>query len=120
MDAWRHDKLLLGIDLLQKIRAIHQKEDVWSLRRVLAEIVDQKDLDGAQQENIIDVATADALAREIYLRRNSIAHGRKGQHRKVLVPLAHSFNDEAARERAWYQLLKQLAERAIDKWIFSK
>ncbi|WP_147451190.1 hypothetical protein [Corallococcus llansteffanensis] len=120
VDVWRKNTSISNTELLQKIRTIQHKEDTWSLRQVLSKIVNQKDLDEAHHENIIDTATVDVLAREIYLRRNSIAHGRKGQHRKVLVPLGHSFNDESARERAWYQLLKTLAERAIERWIFSK
>jgi hypothetical protein len=120
VSAWRHDATLSDFDLLQNIRNIQRSEDVWSLRQVLREIVDQKLLDAALGDGIIDKADADTLAREIYLRRNSIAHGRKGQHRHVLVPLGYSFGDEAARERSWYQLIKTLAEKSMEKWLFSR
>ena len=118
VSAWRRDVSLSDFELLQRVRSIQRGEDVWSLRQVLREIVDQRLLDAALNDGIIDRADADTLAREIYLRRNSIAHGRKGQHRRVLVPLGYSFGDEAARERNWYHLLRVLAEKAMEKWVF--
>jgi hypothetical protein len=114
--AWRSDALIDEVQLLTNVRGLTQKEDVWSLRRVLGAITDQATLDTAHRDALIQHPTADALASAVYLRRNSIAHGRRGQHARVLVPFCVSGEDGADDVR-WLGLMKKLADAALMKWI---
>lgn len=117
--TWRADPLVNEIDLLKRVRGLTQKEDVWSLRRVLGRIVDQAVLDRASQDGLIPEPTADALANAVYTRRNSIAHGRRGRHTRVLVPFCVSGKD-GADDRRWRDLMKGLADQALAAWILGR
>ena len=115
--AWRVDANVDEQELLRQVRKLQQKEDKWALRRVLGEVVDQPLLDRAHSQGLIAVASVDALTEELYTRRNSIAHGRRGQHDRVLVPNYFSSDDERVRDRAWYDAMRSLADRVMAKWI---
>lgn len=121
IEDWRKDIAIDSQTLLKKIRRLQSdREDRWSLRKVLGEIVEQKDLDNIKRAGLIREATANNLRDCIYLRRNSIAHGRKGQHRETLVPYGFSFGDAGHQDRAWLMYMRKFALKALDKWILKK
>lgn len=113
---WRNDGALSEMDLLARVRHLKDKEDKTGLRAVLGAIVDQALLDTAASQGLIPSASVDVLVTEVYHRRNSIAHGRRGQHKEVLVPFAFSPGRDV-HDRAWYELMGTLARRAINRYI---
>lgn len=119
LNGWRNNNSLDAAGLLKEVRAIARTEDTFALRQVLGQIVDQPLLDKAVSNGIIDVAAVDDLTTKIYLRRNEIAHGRRGQHQKVLVPYAFPFNASAERDIHWLGLMRTLALRSIENWLSS-
>jgi hypothetical protein len=114
--AWRIDGALSDIELLARLRGLKDQEDKTGLRAVLGSIVDQSLLDTAALQALIPSASVDVLVTEVYQRRNSIAHGRRGQHKEVLVPYAFSAGRDA-HDRAWYDLMATLARRALERYI---
>src|SRR5450432_3741608 len=56
-------------------RVFSRMEDTFGLRQVLGQIVDQPMLDDALAASILDQASVDDLSKNVYLRRNEIAHG---------------------------------------------
>ncbi|MEI9940190.1 MAG: hypothetical protein WDO69_23475 [Pseudomonadota bacterium] len=116
VSTWRADQKLTTGALLKKFRQLQQREDIWSLRKVLAHIVDQLFLDQAHEKGLIPTATSDALAQAIYSRRNSVAHGRRGAHTEVLVPYGFAPSLES-NHVDWRDVMTQLAEKALEKWI---
>jgi len=111
---WRHDQGVDDLELMKNFRAMNQREDIKALRAMLGQIIDQQVLDRAHRQGLIGDATADSLTEGIYARRNSIAHGRKGQHVEVLVPFA--FGDEL-RHLSWCGVMALLAEKALKRWV---
>jgi hypothetical protein len=116
LSSWRRDPGITELDLLRNVRRLTQKEDLWSLRQVLGQVVNQVLLDQAHKHHLIDQASADALRDAIYNRRNSIAHGRRGQHARVLVPFCVASKD-TQHDRLWWELMGKLASSALAKWI---
>lgn len=119
LNAWREDRSLDATSLLREVRNIARIEDTFALRQVLGQIVDQAMLDTAFTHGIINSASVDELTKQIYIRRNEIAHGRRGQHQKVLVPYSFPFNTSAERDLHWQSIMSSLARRAIDNWLQS-
>lgn len=117
VSSWRKDSAIDSLQLAQRFRKLHQKEDKWALRQVLGSLVSQAVLDDAHNKGLVPEASADALAESIYLRRNSIAHGRRGQHDRVLVPFGVSLGDTIQQDHAWLDLARKLADLAMDKWL---
>ncbi|MDM8551922.1 hypothetical protein QUF72_17695 [Desulfobacterales bacterium HSG2] len=119
IESWRKDASIGPNELKKKFRnLISDKEDRWALREVLGQFVDQADLDSAHHGGLISDATADALRDCIYARRNSIAHGRLGSNWETLYPFGFSSGDSGAQDRLWYDLMKKLTEKSLQKWIF--
>jgi hypothetical protein len=114
--SWRADLTVDTVQLLKNVRSLQQKEDIWALRRVLGKIVDQPMLDSAHAQGLISEASAEALTQAVYLRRNSIAHGRRGQHQEVLVPFGFSLVGDG-QHRLWRDLLEKLATKALNMWL---
>lgn len=114
--SWRIDSAVPDVELLTRIRNLKDREDKTGLRLVFSEIVNQILLDAATERGLIQAASIDMLVSEVYLRRNSVAHGRRGQHREVLVPYAFSAGRDA-HDRAWYDLMRNLAVRAIRRFV---
>lgn len=114
--GWRADVNVNDLELLKLVRSLKDNEDKTGLRRVLGHIVDQPMLDSAAAQKVISAGTVDVLVSELYQRRNAIAHGRRGQHQEVLVPYAFSPGQDA-QDRAWYDLMRTLALRAIRKFL---
>ena len=119
LNAWRDNRTLDAQRLLKEVRSIARTEDTFALPQVLGQIVDQSMLDAALAAAVIDVASVDDLTDKIYLRRNEIAHGRRGQHQKVLVPYAFPLNASAERDMHWQSVMSLLARRAIEHWLQS-
>jgi hypothetical protein len=116
IEQWRKDTTVDELELMKRIRALNQKEDVTSLRKILGRIVNQHLLDKAHQSGLISSPDADSLTNAIYGRRNSIAHGRKGQHIEVLVPFA--FGDER-KHLAWRDIMAELAKATLARWVLT-
>ncbi len=120
VSAWRSAKYIDCIGLMKKIRSLQGNQDQWALRKVLGEIIDQVMLDHAKDDGLVTNADADSLCQAIYARRNSIAHGRKGQGNHILVPYGFSLGDSGQHDRNWYDFMNDLAILAIEKWILDK
>ena len=119
IEDWRKDSRIEANTLIRKIRRlINEKEEKWALREVLGQIIDQAELDSAHHKRLIPDATADSLRDRIYARRNSIAHGRLGSNWKTLYPFGFSRGDSGAHDRLWYDLMKRLTEKSLQKWVF--
>lgn len=114
--TWRGDPKIDSLGLLKNFRKLQQREDVSSLRRVVGKLVDQQILDQACSAGLILSSTAEALCNGIYNRRNSIAHGRRGQHNQVLVPYAF-YTDHEPSHLAWRDLAGNLATLAVKEWL---
>lgn len=113
LNAWRSNSSLDATELLREVRSLVRTEDMFALRQVLGQIVEQSMLDEALEASILDVASIDDLTTKIYLRRNEIAHGRRGQHQKVLVPYSFPLNASADRDMHWQKVMRSLARKAI-------
>jgi hypothetical protein len=117
LNEWRKDEKLDATSLLREVRSIARIEDTFALRQVLGQIVDQAMLDESLAASILDVASVDDLTAKLYSRRNEIAHGRRGQHQKVLVPFSFPLNSSAERDLFWRQKMRSLARLAIERWL---
>lgn len=119
VDQWRIDSTLKSVDMLRNIRKMINidREDRWALRQVLGQIVDQQILDSASSINLISIPTADSLSNTIYRRRNSIAHGRRGEHKEILVPYGFNIGDSGLIDKDWYFIMRELAQRALNQWV---
>lgn len=117
LNSWRANSSLDAAGLLKEVRSLARAEDITALRQVLGQIVDQALLDDALEKTLLDAASVDDLTTQIYLRRNEIAHGRRGQHKKVLVPYSFPMNSSAERDLNWLKVMRSLAGRAIDQWL---
>lgn len=115
---WRADGSIPDADFLGRVRKLKDQEDTTGLRLVLGAIVDQRILDDAHGNGLIPAAGVDELVTGVYHRRNSVAHGRRGQHREVLVPFAFSSGRDA-HDRAWSRVMRTLASRAIGRYILA-
>lgn len=116
VQQWRADGSIPDVEFLMRVRKLKDQEDTTGLRLVLGKIVDQALLDDAHNNGLIPVAGVDELVTGVYHRRNSVAHGRRGQHREVLVPFAFSAGRDA-HDRAWSRVMRSLASRAIGQYI---
>lgn len=120
VNSWRCDEAIDCTELMKRIRKLQSdREDKWALRQVLGKIVSQPLLDEAQERGLIVRADADMLSQAIYDRRNSIAHGRRGQHKDILVPYGFSSGDSGQHDRSWYDLMEKLATKALQEWVLS-
>lgn len=115
---WRGDVGIQDVEFLTRVRKLKDREDTTGLRLVLGLIVDQPLLDDAHNAALITASGVDELVTAVYQRRNAIAHGRRGQHREVLVPLAFS-DGRDAHDRAWSRVIRTLALRAITRFILA-
>jgi hypothetical protein len=119
VQQWRSDTTLDCGNLIRKIKRLHsEREDKWSLRRVLGAILDQPLLEKAVSSGLIRSADAESLSEAIYTRRNSIAHGRGKMNEALLVPYGFPLGDTGQHDRSWYNLMEDLASRSLGKWIF--
>lgn len=117
IQTWRGDSDLDFRGLLTNVRNLQRDgEDRTSLRQVLGEIVDQKILDKSKSKGLISNAEINDLVSKVYIRRNSIAHGRIGKHEDVLVPYGISVLNDG-KDHDWYILMQKLAKLALKKWI---
>jgi hypothetical protein len=116
---WRGSPDVSILDLIKKIRSFGFREDKWALRRVLTEIVDQKTLDQAAADGLITQPNIDELVDKIYARRNEIAHGRRGQLSKVLVPFAVPVNETPHFDARWFDLMRKFAKECCTRWILT-
>lgn len=116
VQKWRADISIPDVEFLARVRKLKDQEDTTGLRLVLGAIVDQQLLDDAHNNGLIPAAGVDELVTAVYQRRNSVAHGRRGQHREVLVPFAFSAGRDA-HHRAWSRVMRALASRAISRYI---
>lgn len=112
----RSDAKVTELELLKFFRKLQRNEDRTSLRLVLTQLIKQAEMEEWKDRGLLLEPNLENLVETIYKRRNSIAHGRKGSHEEVLVPYSFTMK-EMVSEREWVDVMKSLAEVALEKWI---
>ena len=77
-------------------------------------------LDGAKNDGLISEANADTFSQAYMCAETALLTEDEVSNSDILVPQRVCLGDSGQHDRKWYDLLEELASRALRKWVLLK